>query len=103
METTKNMQNLELRRTLAATWCAANLIRSNLEQLIQKEDQVNPPSDYACWSLIGHILLNPESTEDRQCQLYALWQMAQLFCDLLDEVKDEMPKRKGTVRQSKGR
>jgi hypothetical protein len=97
------MENVELRRTLAATWCAADLIRLNLEQLIEKEDQVNPPSGYARWSLIGHLLLNPEGTQDRQCQLYALWQMAQLFCDLLDKVKDEAPKRKGTVRPSKGR
>jgi hypothetical protein len=91
METNKNMENLELRRTLAANWAVANLMRSNLEQLVQKEDRINPPSGYACWSIIGHILLNPESTEDRQCQLYALWQMAQLS------------KRKGTVRLSKSR
>jgi hypothetical protein len=103
METTKNMENLELRRTLAANWAVANLMRSNLEQLVPKEDRINPPSGYACWSIIGHVLLNPGSTEDRQCQLYALWQMAQLFCDLLDEVKDETPKWKGTVRLSKGR
>jgi hypothetical protein len=97
------MENLELRRTLAATWCAANLIRSNLEQLVDKGDRINPDSGYSRWSLIGHILLNPESTEDRQCELYALWQMAKLFCDLLDKVKDEAPNRKGTVRPSKGR
>jgi hypothetical protein len=97
------MENVEVRRTLAVTWCAANLIRSNLEQLIEKQDRITPPSGYSRWSLIGHILLNPESTEDRQYQLYALWQMAQLFCDLLDKVKDETPKRKGAVRLSKGR
>jgi hypothetical protein len=69
------MENLELRRTLAATWCAANLIRSNLEQLVDKGDRINPDSGYSRWSLIGHILLNPESTEDRNanCMRFGKW------------------------------
>jgi hypothetical protein len=96
------MENLELRRTLAATWCAANLIRSNLEQLVDKENRINPDSGYSRWSLIGHILLNSESIEHLQCQLFALWQTAKLFCNLLDKVKDEVPNRKGTVRPTKG-
>jgi hypothetical protein len=57
-------------------------------------------SDYARWASIGHLLLNPEVAEDRECRLHALWEIADLFCDLvnntwsgvLDEVKDESPK-----------
>jgi hypothetical protein len=93
---------LELRSTLFASWCAANLIRLNLKKLIYVEvSGDNVPSDYARWAHIGDLLLNPEVAEDRQCsRLYALWEIADLFCDLvnntwsgvLDEVKNESPK-----------
>jgi hypothetical protein len=95
------MENVELRSTLVASWCAANLIRLNLEKLIYIEDLPNnPPTDYARWASIGHLLLRPEAAQDRECRLHALWEMVDLFCDLvnnmwcgeLDEVKDESAK-----------
>lgn len=94
------MENIELRSTLLASWCAANVIRLNLKKLTYIEDfGDNPLSDYARWASIGHLLLNPEA-EDRECRLLALWEIADLFCDLvnntgsnfLDEVTDESPK-----------
>jgi hypothetical protein len=96
-----NMENfeLQLRSTLFASWCAANIIRLNLKKLIYVEGSGdNAPSDYARWAHIGDLLLNPELAEDGVCsRLYALWEIANLFCDLvsnttLDEVKDESPK-----------
>ena len=82
-----------------ASWCAANLIRLNLKKLIYvQEAGDNAPSDYARWAHIGDLLLNPELAEDGVCsRLYALWEIANLFFDVvsnttLDEDKDESPK-----------
>src|SRR5262249_38995396 len=77
---------------------AANINRLNLKKLIYVEGSGdNAPSDYARWAHIGDLLLNPELAEDGVCsRLYALWEIANLFCDVvsnttLDEVKDESP------------
>jgi hypothetical protein len=89
--------NFELRSTLFATWCAADLIRVNFEKLLDAEPTTLKSSDYASWCSIKHLLLRPEADHDR---LYGLWGMAELFCDLvqklyfdvLHEVKHESAK-----------
>ena len=106
--------NFELRSTLYATWCAADLIRLNFEKLLDAEPSDIKFSDYASWCSIGHLLLRPGNDYDRLC---GLWGMAELFSDLverlyfdvLSEVKHESAKGNtapvvdlATFRNSKG-
>ena len=89
MTTTTDTFELQLRSTLYASWCAANIIRLNLKKLIYVQGSGdNEPSDYARWAHIGDLLLNPEITEDRvNSRLYALYEMANLFCDIAGDVE----------------
>jgi hypothetical protein len=50
------MDKSELLRTLAACLCAAELIRLNVEKLIDEESLAGNPSDYAGSTFIGHSL-----------------------------------------------
>ena len=54
------MEKSELLSALFASLCAADLIRLNLEKLIDEESLAGNPSDYARWAFIGHSLLDPE-------------------------------------------
>jgi hypothetical protein len=79
----ENAIRRELESTLTASWCAANLIRLNLEKLNCIADPPeNPPSDYERWASIGHLLLSPEDSQSRACCLYALREMVELFCSV---------------------
>jgi hypothetical protein len=99
----KNAVLRELESTLTASWCAANLIRLNLEKLNCIADPPeNPPSDYKRWASIGHLLLSPEDSESRACCLYALREMVELFCSVAaklhvsNEGKDRTVKGQGS-------
>ena len=50
------MEKSELLRALGASLCAAELIRLNLEKLIDEESLAGNPSDYAGSTFIGHSL-----------------------------------------------
>jgi hypothetical protein len=86
--TMENAIRRELDSTLTASWCAANLIRLNLEKLNCIADPPeNPPSDYERWASIGHLLLDPEDSQSRGCCLYALREMVELFCSVATKLQ----------------
>jgi hypothetical protein len=64
-----------------ASQLAADAIRLKLEELVP-DRTLNPPSAYARWSVIGNLVLDPAG-KHRGNRVYALWQVAELLCDLL--------------------
>jgi hypothetical protein len=48
------------------------------------------PSDYGRWAFIGHSLLDPKNTQDHECRLFALWEMAELFCVLANKLWNDV-------------
>jgi hypothetical protein len=89
-------QSLQLQGTLIASHLAADTIRLKLEELVHQDDRVlNPASAYARWSVIGNFVLNPEGKHGGN-RVYALWQVAELLCDLLKKeisVEEKAPNR----------
>jgi hypothetical protein len=102
------MKSIEtLQPALCATWCAADVIRRNLEQLVDNADREDfkaiSPSRYVRWSVIGNILERDDNPETSR--LLALWLMSRLFCDLLREQlgKEQTRKTKRATVPSKTR
>jgi hypothetical protein len=96
-------QSLQLQGTLIASQLAADAIRLKLEELVHQDDRVlNPASAYARWSVIGNSVLNPGKHGGNR--VYALWQVAELLCDLLKKeisVEEKAPNRTRRASSSK--